>query len=85
MWRLGGALDWVSGTLDGIWLAGWRAGWGLAGAGWEAGWPQGFPGAEGTRSEGGKRLFGGPRKHQFHIETHPPDQGHQTPETRTRD
>ena len=25
--RLGGALDRVAGTLDGIWLADWRAGW----------------------------------------------------------
>ncbi len=71
-----------------LWIAAGRLAAGLAGAGWEAGWPRGPPGAEATRPEVVNGRFWGPRTSTFIKKptTNPTlDQGHQTPETRTRD
>ena len=78
-WRLGGALDWVSGALDGSWLAGR-----LAGAGWEAGRPRG---PHEPREEGQGMVcwqLGGQNHNFIKRPTTNPTLA-QGPETRTRD
>ena len=66
-WRSFGFGFWRTGWQLAGWLEGWLV---VAGAGWEAGWPQGSPGAEGTRSGGGKRFVWGTQNHHIYQETH---------------
>ena len=66
---LGGALGCAAHTLDGIWLAGGMAGWGLAGAGWQAGWPQGFLELREPLSGDGKIMIWGGQNHNIYQET----------------
>ena len=68
------ASGWLAGLAGGVAGGGWEAGW-------EAGWPQGLLELRQVRRGVVKRLFGGPETALFHVETHPPDQGHQTPDT----